>query len=75
MPSFGMSRRWALVRTDVLEDRITSIIRVTRIVELGTMLAVNSISSQSASVASGRRNRSNRGKSTPVSLCQPYTPQ
>jgi hypothetical protein len=32
----------ALVRTEVLEEHIASIIRVTRIGELGTMLAVNS---------------------------------
>jgi hypothetical protein len=32
----------ALVRTDVLEECITSIIRVTRIGELGTTLAVSS---------------------------------
>jgi hypothetical protein len=31
----------ALVRTDVSEERIVSIIRVTRICELGTTLAVN----------------------------------
>jgi hypothetical protein len=31
-----------LVRTDVSEERILSIIRVTRIGELGTMLAVTS---------------------------------
>jgi hypothetical protein len=44
----------ALVRTDVLEEASASIIRVTRIDDLGT-LAVNSnsiISSQRASVAS-----------------------
>jgi hypothetical protein len=32
----------ALVRTDISEERITSIIRVTRIGELGTMLAIAS---------------------------------
>jgi hypothetical protein len=37
----GMLRRVALVRTDVSEERGASIIRVTRIGELGTMLAVN----------------------------------
>jgi hypothetical protein len=36
MPSFGMLRRVALVRTDVAEERIASIIRVTRIGELRT---------------------------------------
>jgi hypothetical protein len=38
-----MLRRVALVRTDVSEDRIVSIIRVKRIGELGTTLAVASI--------------------------------
>jgi hypothetical protein len=42
MPSAGMLRRVALVRTDVLEEHSASIIRVTRIGELGTMLAVSS---------------------------------
>jgi hypothetical protein len=35
-----MLRRAALVRTDVLEEHSTSIIRMTRIDELGTTLAV-----------------------------------
>jgi hypothetical protein len=35
MPSSGMLRRVALVRTDVSEERFTSIVRVTRIGELG----------------------------------------
>jgi hypothetical protein len=35
----------ALVGTDVSEERITSIIRVTRIGEIGTMLSVTSTSS------------------------------
>jgi hypothetical protein len=38
----GMLRRVALVRTDVSEERSASIIRVTRIGELGIMLAVTS---------------------------------
>jgi hypothetical protein len=38
----GMSRRVTLVRTDVSEELIASIIRATRIGELGTMLAVTS---------------------------------
>jgi hypothetical protein len=46
MPSSGMLRRVALVRTDVSEESISSIIRVKRIGELGTTLAVT------ASVAS-----------------------
>jgi hypothetical protein len=37
-----MLRRVALVRTDVSKKRSTSFIRVTRIGELGTMLAVTS---------------------------------
>jgi hypothetical protein len=45
MPSSGMLRRVALVRTDVSEERSASITRVTRIGEL-------SISSQRASVTS-----------------------
>jgi hypothetical protein len=40
--SSGMLRRVALVRTDVSEDLSASLIRVTRIVELGTTLAVTS---------------------------------
>jgi hypothetical protein len=53
-----MLRCVALVRTDVLEELNASFIRVTRISELGTTLAVTSnrsslgISSQRASVAS-----------------------
>jgi hypothetical protein len=45
MASSGMLRRVALVRTDVSEERITSIIRVTRIGEIGKMLAVTSYQS------------------------------
>jgi hypothetical protein len=59
----GMLRRVALGRTDVSEEHSASFIRVTRIGELGTTLAVTSnrrtlrrntkcISSQSESVAS-----------------------
>jgi hypothetical protein len=40
MPSYGMLRHVAHVRTDVSEEVSASIIRVTRIGELGTMLAV-----------------------------------
>jgi hypothetical protein len=42
MPSSGMLCRVALVRTDVSEEHSNFIIRVTRIGELGTMLAVTS---------------------------------
>jgi hypothetical protein len=42
MVSSGMLRRVALVRTDVSEDLSTSFIKVTRIGELGTTLAVTS---------------------------------
>jgi hypothetical protein len=40
MPSSGMLRRVALVRTDVSEELSTFIIRLTRIGEVGKMLAV-----------------------------------
>jgi hypothetical protein len=42
MASSGMLRRVALVRIDVSEELSASFIRVTRIVELGTKLAVTS---------------------------------
>jgi hypothetical protein len=42
MPSSGMLLRVALVRTDVSEESIASIIRVTRMGEVGTPLAVTS---------------------------------
>jgi hypothetical protein len=42
MSSSGMLRRVALVRTDVSEELNSSFIRVTRIGELGTTLAVTS---------------------------------
>jgi hypothetical protein len=41
VPFSAMLRRVALVKTDVLEDRVASIIRLTRIGELGTTLAIN----------------------------------
>jgi hypothetical protein len=42
MVSSGILRRVALVRTDVSEELSTSFIRVTRIGDLGTTLAVTS---------------------------------
>jgi hypothetical protein len=42
MPSSGLLRRVALVRTDVSEEPGPSIIRVTRVDGLGTSLAVTS---------------------------------
>jgi hypothetical protein len=42
MMSSGMLHRVAVVRTDVLEEFSASFIRVTRIGELGTILAVTS---------------------------------
>jgi DNA-binding TFAR19-related protein (PDSD5 family) len=51
MASSGMLRRVALVRTDVSEELSASLIKMTRIGELGTTL-VSGISSQRASVAS-----------------------
>jgi hypothetical protein len=42
MPSYGMLRLVAFVRTDVTEEPIASIIRMTRIGELRTTLAVTS---------------------------------
>jgi hypothetical protein len=42
MPSSGILRRAALVKTDVSEERITSIIKVERISELETTLTVTS---------------------------------
>jgi hypothetical protein len=41
MSSSGMLRRVTLVRTDVSEERSSSIIRVTRIVELGTLAVIS----------------------------------
>jgi hypothetical protein len=59
MPSCGVLRRVTLVRTDDQEERSASIIRVTRIGELGTLAITSNgrtlrrnISSQRASGAS-----------------------
>jgi hypothetical protein len=45
MPFSGMLRHEAVVRTDASEERSTSIIRVTRIGELGTTLPVTNVPS------------------------------
>jgi hypothetical protein len=42
MPSSEMLRRVTLVRTDVSEERISSIIKVERVGKLGTTLVVTS---------------------------------
>jgi hypothetical protein len=42
MPPYGMLLRVALLITDVAEERIVSIIRVTRIGELGTLAVTSS---------------------------------
>jgi hypothetical protein len=52
MASSGMLRRVALVRTDVSEELSVFFIRVTRIGELGTKLAVNYQPTHAASVSS-----------------------
>jgi hypothetical protein len=41
MPSYGMLRHVALVKTNVSEERFASLISATRISKLGTMLADN----------------------------------
>jgi hypothetical protein len=46
MPSYGILRRVALVRTTVSEERSASVITVTKIGEIGRMLAVDSYKSQ-----------------------------
>jgi hypothetical protein len=48
MASSGMLRRVALVRNVVLEERITSIIRVTKIGELGMLQEPHDVTSQKA---------------------------
>jgi hypothetical protein len=45
MPSYGMLCHVALVRTDVSEGLSASIIRVTRVSELGTTLAIALVAS------------------------------
>jgi hypothetical protein len=41
MPSNVIWRRVALIRTEVAEDRVASMIRVTRMSELGTLAVTN----------------------------------
>jgi hypothetical protein len=48
MPSSGMLRHVALVRADISEECIASIIRVTRMGKLGMSASSHSISSQNA---------------------------
>jgi hypothetical protein len=43
MPFSGILRRVALATTDVPEEHIASIIRVTRIGELGTLAVISSV--------------------------------
>jgi hypothetical protein len=50
--SCGMLRRATLVRTDVSEELSTSIIRVTRIGELGTLVVTSNRRTLRLSVAS-----------------------
>jgi hypothetical protein len=62
----GMLRRVALVRTDVSEERSASFIRVTRIGELGTTLALTSnrrtLRRQKMGIINRRRGRGERGE-------------
>jgi hypothetical protein len=51
MQSFVMLSRMELVRADFSEERSASIMRVTRISELGKPLAITTISSQRPSIA------------------------
>jgi hypothetical protein len=57
MPPSGMLRRVALERTNVSEERIAYIMRLRRIGELGTTLAVNSNRSTQRSVVLTRATR------------------
>jgi hypothetical protein len=52
MLSSGMLRHVAFVRTDVLEERSASIIRVTRIGEIGTLAVTSNWSTLCALVTS-----------------------
>jgi mRNA-degrading endonuclease toxin of MazEF toxin-antitoxin module len=49
-----MFRRMAVVRTDISEERIASIIRVTRIGELGTTLATAATETSALTTATRR---------------------
>jgi hypothetical protein len=51
MPSSGMLRRVALVRSDVSEERSATIIRVTRLGELGTYARCGEMYRQMAGTA------------------------
>jgi hypothetical protein len=53
MPYSGMLRHVALVRTDVSEEPSASFVRVTRIGELGTTLAVTSTDADSCHPGDG----------------------
>jgi hypothetical protein len=57
MPSSGMLRHVALARTEVSKERIVSIIRVTRIGELGRTLAVTSSQSTGFQCSTSRKGK------------------
>jgi hypothetical protein len=56
MPFSGMLHQTALVRTDISEERVASIIRVTRLGDLGTTLAVTAHCEKVICVVRGERN-------------------
>jgi hypothetical protein len=55
-----MLRRVTLVIIDVSEERIASVVRVTRIGELGTMLAVTGNRSTLHSILRGHRSKNHK---------------
>jgi hypothetical protein len=67
MPSSRISHRATLVRTDVSEDRVASIIRVARIGELGTL----AITSNRSTLPHG--DTSDNGDSTNISATADVT--